>query len=302
MGKTITGHLSLYRAKQNKNNEFYTKMEDIECIMEEYYEQDPNFLKDKVIYLPCDDDWSNFKKYFINNKDKFKYKKLLTNALTLPIEHPFGQEYPTGDFRLKPELFDEADIVITNPPFSLGRILLTDYLLPKKKDFILILNALIYISVDIQPYYLNQTFYQIKPIFTFINPEGEVKRVHASWFSTIRLKKYFSVQDFFNIIGFCSSAIVKETEETEKVLFVRIIATIKRPDILKLGGFKSYEELKDKLYRANHKGSTYLNCEEQNLIPYDIKEPCLYPLTLSISSTLQKLYEKYLLNKIILDR
>ena len=45
---TIT---KLNKAKQNKNDEFYTRYEDIESFINQYQEH----LKDKVIYCNCDD-------------------------------------------------------------------------------------------------------------------------------------------------------------------------------------------------------------------------------------------------------
>lgn len=41
----------LKKAKQNKNDEFYTRYEDIESFINQYQEH----LKDKVIYCNCDD-------------------------------------------------------------------------------------------------------------------------------------------------------------------------------------------------------------------------------------------------------
>ena len=59
----------LLRAKKAKNNEFYTEYKTMEYLFEseEHKNQFRNFVKNKIIYLPCDAEWSNIYKYFVNN-------------------------------------------------------------------------------------------------------------------------------------------------------------------------------------------------------------------------------------------
>ena len=58
---------NLHRAKKAKNDEFFTRYEDIEKEMEHYTYQ----LYGMWVYSPCDDyRWSNFKKYFTNNFER----------------------------------------------------------------------------------------------------------------------------------------------------------------------------------------------------------------------------------------
>lgn len=47
---------NLLKAKQNKNDEFFTKMESINQELAHYHDQ----LQNKIIYLNCDDTTSNF--------------------------------------------------------------------------------------------------------------------------------------------------------------------------------------------------------------------------------------------------
>lgn len=47
---------NLRAAKRNKNDEFYTLYKDVENEVSRYQEQ----FKDKIIYLPCDSENSNF--------------------------------------------------------------------------------------------------------------------------------------------------------------------------------------------------------------------------------------------------
>ena len=54
---------NLRKAKQVKNDEFYTRYEDIETEVMEYKKQ----FQDKIVYLPCDSLKSEFWSFFINN-------------------------------------------------------------------------------------------------------------------------------------------------------------------------------------------------------------------------------------------
>ena len=127
----------LNRAKAAKKDEFYTRYEDIANEIEEYYKYNPNFLKDKTVLLPCDDHKkSNFVKYFSTNFERFGIKKLMAtgvsldgkgstyfvrNKLKVIRKSDDGNAY--GDFRNEyvTALRDEADVIFTNPPFSLFR-------------------------------------------------------------------------------------------------------------------------------------------------------------------------------------
>ena len=67
---------NLRKARQVKNDEFYTRYEDIEAEVMEYKEQ----FRDKVVYLPCDDPAekkSEFWSFFVANFESFGLKKLI---------------------------------------------------------------------------------------------------------------------------------------------------------------------------------------------------------------------------------
>ena len=71
----------LHSAKINKNDEFYTRYEDIEAEMNAYYEHNKDVFRDKTILLPCDDpEWSNFTRYFAQNFERFGIKKLISTS------------------------------------------------------------------------------------------------------------------------------------------------------------------------------------------------------------------------------
>lgn len=140
---TIT---KLNKAKQNKNDEFYTRYEDIESFINQYQEH----LKDKVIYCNCDDpSFSNFYKFFKINFTKLGLKRLIS---TYKSDEPYRYDYDgineikmpieSGLFEYNSNIItDNIDdiIVVTNPPFSLYKEFF-NFLMDLKVKFIIIAN------------------------------------------------------------------------------------------------------------------------------------------------------------------
>lgn len=139
---------NLHSAKKAKNDEFYTRYEDIEKELVHYKDE----LFGKTIYCPCDDyRVSEFPKFF---KDKFKdlgLKKVISTNYDLGNgawcwtydgqEETINELQGDGDYN-SPEcssLRDSADLVCTNPPFSKFR----DFFgwLDKDKKFLIIGNG-----------------------------------------------------------------------------------------------------------------------------------------------------------------
>lgn len=151
---------NLHKAGKEKNDEFYTQLEDIENELKHYKDQ----FKGKVIFCNCDDPKeSNFVKYFSKNFYYLGLKKLIAthykDAGLFTKENPYKLEYSgdkkksrnpdpnkfltemigTGDFRSEEciKLLKEADIVVTNPPFSLFREYVAQLIEYDKKFLIL---------------------------------------------------------------------------------------------------------------------------------------------------------------------
>jgi hypothetical protein len=161
-------NLSLHAAKATKQDEFYTQLSDIEKELRHYTAH----FKNKTVLCNCDDPKvSNFFHYFSHNFEKLKLKKLITtcykncdadlfskhkddrgiyleykgdkdgNRVPDPEEIGIHKLKGDGDFR-SPEcvkLLNQADIIVTNPPFSLFREYI-DQLIAKKKKFLVIAN------------------------------------------------------------------------------------------------------------------------------------------------------------------
>ena len=155
---------NLRAAKAAKNDEFYTQITDIEKELSNY----KDFFKGKVVYCNCDDAReSNFFKYFSKNFEFLGLKKLITtgykaegkgvvlvyegdkngNHKVEDDEIVVRQLEGSGDFRSEEcvEFLKEADVVVTNPPFSLFREYVKQ-LMDYGKKFIIIgeQNALTY--------------------------------------------------------------------------------------------------------------------------------------------------------------
>ncbi len=159
---------NLSAAKNAKQDEFYTQLEDIEREMKHYRKH----FKGKTVYLNCDDPRvSNFFHYFSYNFETLGLKKLIATcyrseslelfsknesdqAVSLIYEgDKNGSGMPDldeigvvplkgdGDFRSAEsiELLKEADIVVTNPPFSLFREFIT-LLVEHDKKFVVLGN------------------------------------------------------------------------------------------------------------------------------------------------------------------
>lgn len=169
----------LHAAKRAKNDEFYTQLTDIEKELRHYR----GHFKDKTVLCNCDDPFeSNFFKYFVLNFNRLGLKKLIATcyegsavteyrgckakpykAVVTTVHDTTDMEdvrnlfelgknelvelEGNGDFRSKEclALLDKADIVVTNPPFSLFREYVA-VLMEHQKKFIIMgnINAVTY--------------------------------------------------------------------------------------------------------------------------------------------------------------
>lgn len=83
-------------------------------------------------------------------------------------------------------LRDEADIIITNPPFSLFRAFI-DWIFEKEKDFIIVGNDNNVSYKDVFTRFINNEIWKgINHIKDFITPDGSMKTFgNVSWFTNI---------------------------------------------------------------------------------------------------------------------
>ena len=162
----MSGNKPLHAANKAKRDEFYTQLADIEKELKHYRDH----FYGKIIYCNCDDPTvSQFTRYFSLNFTKLGLKKLITTCYrnlqydmfsTHDMDSAVGIEYTgedtqyakfqlkgDGDFRSEEctELLKKADVVVTNPPFSLFREYVAQ-LVEHDKKFLIVgsMNAITY--------------------------------------------------------------------------------------------------------------------------------------------------------------
>jgi len=214
-----TKNKNLHKAKDAKRDEFYTQLSDIEKELKHYRE----YFKNKVVYCNCDDPRvSNFFHYFSYNFEKLGLKKLITtcyknqnrdlfsrndseqaiyleydgdiNKNNIPDPEEIGIKHlkGDGDFRSKEslELLKQADIVVTNPPFSLFREYVSQ-LVECKKKFLIIgnINAISY-KECFEQIKSNKMWLGYNTVRHFGRPDGSMYETARSfWYTTLDIAK-----------------------------------------------------------------------------------------------------------------
>ncbi len=210
---------NLSQARVSRNDEFYTQLKDIENELRHYKDH----FKGKTVYCNADDPRvSNFFHYFSYNFEYLGLKKLITTcyknqemdlfsmhdqesaiALVYEGEKDNGR-VPTvenigvielsgdGDFR-SPEAIEflkEADIVVTNPPFSLFREYISQ-LIDYDKEFLVIgnINALTY--KEIFPLIReNKMWLGYNSTRFFLQPDGSIfETARTYWYTNLDIRK-----------------------------------------------------------------------------------------------------------------
>lgn len=215
----ITRENIMTKAKKVNNDEFYTRYEDIE---KEVMKYPASVWKNKVVFCNCDDAVGNsenttspFALFFLNNFDKLGLKKLIcthfggvvdlfnagskgyvftrdgfSDITNLESLKGYPKDYD-GDFRhplsLK-ILHDQADIVCTNPPFSLA-IEYWDTIIKSKKKFLIISNIVNVLNTAYIHYFRDN---KVRPGYNevdwFQNPKRELVRAAGYWYTNFAIK------------------------------------------------------------------------------------------------------------------
>lgn len=220
---------NLGAAKAAKNDEFYTQLSDIESELKHYRK---HFKDKTVFCNCDDPFESNFFKYFVLNFNKLGLKKLIATCYaSSPItkEYPIGAYKAVvttvydiggdgaidmsdikalfdtgentlerlngdGDFRSDEcvELLKEADIVVTNPPFSLFREYVA-LLMDHGKRFLIIGNKNAITYKDFFPLLRdNKVWIGYNAVHQFRQPNGEFKSFgNIGWYTNLDIKKRY---------------------------------------------------------------------------------------------------------------
>ena len=203
----------LQKAQKVNNDEFYTRIEDIEKELSMY---DKKIWKNKTVFCNCDDAVDNderntsaFALYFLRNFIELKLKKLICTHYDGPVDlfnqgskayvftkdgfsekKDFPKNY-SGSFddplSLK-ILNEEADIVCTNPPFSRA----IDYwriLINSGKKFIIISNFTNVLTPAYIPYFKNnQVWAGYNRVDYFLTPKKQLTMASGHWYTNIKIK------------------------------------------------------------------------------------------------------------------
>lgn len=196
---------NLHKAKDAKNDEFYTRIEDVAEELRHYKKH----FAGKVVFCNCDDPtWSAFWRYFHLNFAELGLKKLISTHYdrtepTYKMEYEGGDDNNVeagvktplegnGDFRNAEciKLLDECDIVVTNPPFSLARAY-AQCLREHSKQFVIIgdLNWITY--KEIFPMLKdNEIWLGYSSVKEFTQPDGTIKKFgNKLWYTNLDIQK-----------------------------------------------------------------------------------------------------------------
>ena len=210
----ITFRDVMKRAQKVKNDEFYTRYEDVEKEIEMYPIE---IWENKCVFCNCDDavgesrtekDSSAFALYFIKNFLRLKLKKLICTHYSGQVDlfnagakgYIFTKEganelinAPKGytgsfddDLSLK-ILKEEADIVCTNPPFSRA-VDYWDIVINSGKKFLIISNITNCINTAYIKYFINkQVWGGYNSVYWYLNYKKELIRATGNWFTNLEV-------------------------------------------------------------------------------------------------------------------
>jgi hypothetical protein len=206
----------MWQAKRVDNDEFYTRLEDIEKELPLYPK---STWKNKTVFCNCDDAvgdseirTSAFALFFIKNFKELELKKLICTHYSGEVdlfnqgskgyvftkygyrELDFKKEYPDGyngsfDHPISLKLLkEETDIVCTNPPFSKA-IDFWEVIIKSGKKFIIISNIQNPKNPAFIPYFKqNKAWAGFNEVNWFLTPKRELTRAAGYWYTNIKIR------------------------------------------------------------------------------------------------------------------
>lgn len=200
---------ALGKARKKQDNEFYTRMCDIEKELKYYGDE----LKGKSVYCNCDNpEWSKFWEYFHKNFSKLGITKLISTHYepdkpTYKLEYIGGDDnnimagvktplIGDGDFKSEEclAIMDSSDIICTNPPFSIIREFLAVLILHQKKYLFIGPITCYSVQIFFEQIRTNQTQIGYTALDHFITPEGTARNVQCRWYTNIARARYSKIK------------------------------------------------------------------------------------------------------------
>lgn len=200
---------NLIAARQSKNDEFYTRLEDIEKELEHYRQH----FQGKTVYCNSNDNDSNFHRFFTEHFAELGLKKAIFTGYSKgkhgeAVIYDGKTEYHTilngdGDFRSTEcvEFLKESDIVVSNPAFSMFREYIAQ-LMEYRKKFLVIGNKNAITYKEVFPLIKdNKIWLGVTSPKTFLKPDGTIRKFgNIGWFTNLehhkRHEKLFLTKHF----------------------------------------------------------------------------------------------------------
>ena len=201
---------SVNKAKFNKQDECYTLYRDVEECLRDFV----TYLKGKVVYCPCDVVGgaypSHIAWYFAHHFDALQLKGLYCSTkgalkpLSLePVRYDSLRKWDNekkywrtkdlkdGSYDSKElqDVWKKANVIVTNPPFSIwGKFY--SFVKSKKKKFLLVADLNKLHLVDVYSDFCNGLLWIANTdIHEFAVPDGTYIKIHCAWLTNINIKR-----------------------------------------------------------------------------------------------------------------
>lgn len=204
---------NLQGAKDRQDNEFYTLYSSVEYVFNNVYGL-KEYVKDKILYLPCDTEDSNIYKYLINNKEELQIKEIL---------------HTSDDYYKHHDLYRKADIVITNPPFTkISKWIL--FLYEMNKEFIIWAPFTVYQVKSLSEYVIKDQLRCIlhnnKELNYFERPDGSIKYVGT----IIIISNIQKFKSYSKKLKIDKKNTMEYLKQNNKIVYYKDIPILKRID------------------------------------------------------------------------
>ena len=204
---------NLQGAHDRQDNEWYTLYSSVEYVFNNVYGL-KEYVKDKILYLPCDTEESNIYKYLINNKEELQIKEIL---------------HTSDDYYKHHDLYRKADIVITNPPFTkISKWIL--FLYEMNKEFIIWAPFTVFQYKSLSDYVIKEQLKCIlhndKELNYFERPDGSIKKAGK----TVIISNIYQLKSNAKKLKINKKNTMEYLKQNDKIVYYKDIPILKRID------------------------------------------------------------------------
>ena len=204
---------NLQGAKDRQDNEWYTLYSSVEYVFNNV-DGLKEYVKDKILYLPCDTEESNIYKYLINNKEELHIKEILRTS---------------DDYYMHHDLYRKADIVITNPPFTkICKWIL--FLYEMNKEFIIWAPFTVFQYKSLSDYVIKEQLKCIlhndKELNYFERPDGSIKKAGK----TVIISNIYQLKSNAKKLKINKKNTMEYLKQNDKIVYYKDIPILKRID------------------------------------------------------------------------